>query len=56
MDLERMTESIGSSISKNKDWMDSSATNDLKQSLQVVMDSVSSDYIRKKYIDLTELL
>ncbi|MCK5277963.1 MAG: hypothetical protein KAK04_05480, partial [Cyclobacteriaceae bacterium] len=55
-DLEILTDSLTNSVMRNKDWMDSAAANDLKQALLVVMDSTSSDYIRKKYIELTELL
>ena len=55
-DLERVADSISTSIERNKDWMDSIATNLLKQSMETVMDSTSSDYIKNKYRILSDLL
>ena len=55
-DLEILTDSISTSIERNKDWMDSIATNLLKQSMATVIDSTSSDYIKNKYRVLSELL
>ncbi len=55
-DLEVLTDSVTISVMKNKDWMDSTAVNDLKQALEVVVDSTSSDYIKNKYIELSEML
>ncbi len=55
-DLEVLTDSVTISLMKNKNWMDSTAVNDLKQALEVVVDSTSSDYIKNKYIELSELL
>jgi hypothetical protein len=55
-DLEIMADSISISIERNKDWMDSIATNLLKQSMETVMDSTSSDYIKNKYRALSDLL
>ncbi len=55
-DLEILTDSVNISILRNKDWMDTFIAKELEQSLLIVIDSVSSDYIRKKYIELAGLL
>lgn len=55
-DLESLTDSITASILKNKNWMDIMATDLLKQSMETVIDSTSSDYIKNQYGVLTELL
>lgn len=55
-DLERMADSIYTSVMRNKEWMDSSAVSELKHALRAVMDSTSSDHIRNKYQDLRKSL
>ena len=55
-DLERMADSIYSSVMRNREWMDSSAVGELKHSLRLVMDSTSSDHIRNKYKSLENSL
>jgi len=55
-DLEKLTDSLTNSVLRNRDWMDSSATINIKQALQVVMDSTSSEYIKNRYSTLNELL
>jgi tetratricopeptide (TPR) repeat protein len=54
MDLDRMADSVCASVMRNKDLMDSSAVIELKQSLRLVTDSTSSDYIRSKYNSLAK--
>lgn len=53
-DLKILTDSLTNSVLRNKDWMDSIITNDLKQALNVVIDSTSSNYIKEKYSMLIE--
>jgi hypothetical protein len=48
-DMERMVDSIHNSVTRNREWLDSGAVNDLKHSLRSVMDSTSSDRVRDKY-------
>jgi len=57
-DLEVLTDSVFNSVLKNKNWLknDSTAISELKNALQIVMDSTSSDYIRNKYDKLTNNL
>ncbi len=55
-DLETLTDSITTSVSKNKYWMDTSFTKEIKQSLHVAIDSASSDAIKEKYTELMESL
>lgn len=55
-DLERMADSIYTSVMRNKEWMDSSAISDVKQSLRLVLDSASSEYVRNKYTTLEKSL
>ncbi len=55
-DLDRMADSIYVSVMRNREWMDSTEVSELKQSLRLVMDSTSSDYIRNKYKSLEESL
>lgn len=55
-DLETMADTIYASVIRNKESMDSASVNDLKQSLRVVIDSTTSDYIRNKYTSLEKAL
>lgn len=55
-ELDRMTDSIYASVMRNKEWMDSSTVNDLTRSLNLVVDSTSSDHIRNKYASLSKSL
>ncbi len=57
-DLKVLSDSIVDPILKNRDWIinDSSATNNLKQALILVLDSTSSEYIKNKYSMLMERL
>jgi hypothetical protein len=55
-DLDRMTDTIYTSVMRNKGWMDSIAVSEVKRSLQLVMDSTSSHYIRNKYKSLEKSL
>ena len=55
-DLDTMADTVYASVMRHKEWMDSSAVNDLKQSLHLVMDSTSSDHIRNKYTTLEKSL
>ncbi len=55
-DLDRMSDTIYSSVMRNQKWMDSSAINALTRTLQTVIDSTSSDYARSKYQRLAESL
>ena len=55
-DLDRMSDTIYSSVMRNQQWMDSSEINALTRTLNVVIDSTSSDYVRSKYQRLAESL
>ena len=55
-DLERLADTIYASVMRNKEWMDSSTRNELNQSLNSVIDSTASDYIRNKYGKLQKTL
>lgn len=55
-DMELMTDSLSASIDRNRAWMDSIAVDRLKNSINVVLDSTSSEYIRNKYLMVTDLL
>lgn len=55
-DLERLTDSVSNSILENRAWIPTDTRNSLKDQIQVVMDSVSSDHIEKKYHHLLEVL
>ena len=55
-DMERMVDSIHYSVMRNREWMDSSAVNELKHSLRSVMDSTSSARVRDKYKGLENQL
>jgi len=55
-DLERLTDSISNSILENREWMPADTKNNLKDQIRVVMESVSSDQIEKKYLHLLEVL
>ena len=48
-DLEKLTDYISGSVLLNKDWMDEVSTGNLKQSIQKVINSSSSNYVRDKY-------
>ena len=55
-DLERLTDSISSSVLKNKEWMEASARERLKDQMNLVIDNVSSKHIKNKYLKLIEVL
>lgn len=55
-DLERLSDSITLSIRKNMSWYDTIAIDRIKQNLLVVIDSSSSDKIRKNYRDIINSL
>lgn len=55
-DIERLSDFISSSILLNKDWMEASAIEDVKQQLQKVIDNSSSEYVIEKYSKLIESL
>ncbi len=55
-DIERLSDFISSSILLNKDWMEASAIEDVKQQLQKVDDNSSSEYVIEKYSKLIESL
>lgn len=55
-ELDWVADSIYASISRNIEWMDSNTRSELERRLNVVIDSVSSDYVRKKYQALGESL
>ena len=48
-DLERLSDSLSSSVLLNKNWMEDSAIKDIKQQVQTVIDKTSSEHIIKKY-------
>lgn len=55
-DLEVLTDSITQSVKKNKYWMDTSFTKELKKALQTAIDSASSDSVKDKYSHLIKQL
>ena len=55
-DLEILSDVISSSVQLNKDWMETSAREDVKRRLQKVIDITTSEHIRQKYIMLIELM
>lgn len=55
-DLERLSDSIVFSVRRNMSWFDSIATDKIKQNMLVVIDSSTSDYIRKEYRDIIDAL
>ncbi len=48
-DLELLADSLSATISRNKVWMDSISMDRLKKSMNVVLDSTSSEYVKEKY-------
>lgn len=55
-DLEMLADTLSNSILRNKYWMDSEVTDEIKRALLVVMDSTSSEDIKNKYNELIESL
>lgn len=55
-DLELLADSLSASVLRNKDWMDSASINQLNKSIDVVLDSTSSEYVREKYQEVKEML
>jgi hypothetical protein len=54
-DLELLSDSIFTSVMRNRSWMDSTDVDDVNQALNVVMDSTSSRHINKNYAELIAL-
>jgi len=48
-DLELLSDSLSATILRNKVWMDSISLDRLKKSMNVVLDSTSSEYVKSKY-------
>ena len=48
-DLDTIADSIFNSVMRNKKWMDTSEVRELKQSLNLVIERTSSEYVREKY-------
>ena len=48
-DLQLLTDSLSATILRNKVWMDSVSLGRLKKSMNVVLDSTSSEYVRGRY-------
>lgn len=55
-DIERMADSLSTSIRRNRDWMDSTAVNKIRKSIHNALDSTSSDYVKKRYLEVAEFL
>jgi len=55
-DLEKLTDYISSSVSVNRDWMDTAAAAEIKQRLHEIIDNTSSQRIKNKYNKLIEVL
>ena len=55
-DLERLSDSIAHSVRRNMSWFDSIAVEKITQNMRVVIDSSSSDKIRKEYRDIINSL
>jgi len=55
-DIERMTDSLSSSIMRNKEWLDSASTNKIRNSMHNIVDSTSLDYVKERYQMISEML
>ncbi len=55
-DLDRLADSVSSSVLENKVWMEAAIRTNLKEQIQVVMDSVATIHIKDKYNHLIEVL
>ena len=55
-DIERMTDSLGASILRNREWLDAASARDIKEQLDAIKDSTSSDYVRERYLKISEIL
>ena len=55
-DLETLGDSIALSLRRNMTWFDSTAVEQIKQNMSVVIDSSSSDKIRNEYRDIINSL
>lgn len=55
-DLERLSDFLYNSLLINREWIEDPATQDLKQQIQKVIDSTSSEKIKKKYSTLMKML
>jgi hypothetical protein len=55
-DLERLSDSVAQSVRRNMSWFDSIATDRIKQHMLVVIDSSSSDKIRREYTEIINAL
>ncbi len=55
-DIAAASDSIYLSILRNKDWMDSNAIENLKNAINVAIDSAATEAIKSKYTELSGLL
>ena len=55
-DIERMADSLSSSIRRNRAWMDSTSVNKIRKSIDNAIDSTSSDYVKGRYLEIAEIL
>jgi hypothetical protein len=55
-DMELLADSLSATVLRNKVWMDSTSMARLKESVELVLDSTSSEYVRGKYKIITEEL
>ena len=55
-DIDRMADSLGVSVLRNRGLLDMSSMKDIKESLRAYADSTSSDYVRTHYTELANNL
>lgn len=55
-DIERMTDSLSSSITRNREWLDSASTNKIRNSIHTIVDNTSLDYVKEQYQTIFEIL
>ena len=55
-DIERMTDSLSSSIMRNREWLDSASANKIRKSIDSILDSTSLDYVKARYLEIAEIL
>jgi hypothetical protein len=53
-DMLLLTDSLCSTLIRNRSWMDSSVTSGLRRSVELVLDSTASEDVRRKYDILLE--
>jgi hypothetical protein len=55
-DLNMLSDTIHNSLVGNQSWLDSVSTDELKQTLQMAIDSAATDHVQKRYVEVYGLL